>query len=111
MTSNQRLCKARMVDVVNNLILLYCCYEVSATAADCGDENLSTELVNCQLTKYEFASTLGLQVDSMFVTNMFKIIDKNETGLITFRDFLDFFVLLNQSGRPTSTVHQVNYIK
>jgi len=45
------------------------------------------------LTKSEFAESLGLQPDSTFVTNMFKMVDKNDNGYISFREFLDFFVI------------------
>lgn len=51
--------------------------------------------VNCELTRYEFAESLGLEVDSMFVDNMFKMVDKNDNGFISFREFLDFFIIFS----------------
>jgi len=57
--------------------------------------NDSTHYLACELTKSEFADSLGLQPDSTFVTNMFKMIDKSDNGYISFREFLDFFVIFS----------------
>ena len=53
----------------------------------------SAEYLKCELTKSEFADALGLQPDNTFVTNMFKMVDTNDSGYISFREFLDFFVI------------------
>ena len=65
---------------------------------------IDPELAKCELTKYEFASALGLQVDSMFVTNMFKLVDKNDNGFISFRELLDLFVIFHK-GESILYVH------
>lgn len=52
-----------------------------------------SEVLDCELTKYEFAEALSMQPDSMFVENMFRWVDKNANGAISFREFLDFFVI------------------
>jgi len=62
------------------------------------DRKASQQLINAELTKYEFASALGLQLDSMFVSNMFKLVDKNDNGSISFREFLDFFVIFSKGA-------------
>jgi len=58
--------------------------------------------MSCELTKCEFADSLGLQPDSTFVTNMFQMVDKNNSGYISFREFLDFFIIFKkgESLRP-----------
>jgi len=58
----------------------------------------NSSYVSCELTKSEFAECLGLQADSMFVTNMFKMVDKNDNGYISFREFLDFFVIFKKGA-------------
>jgi dual oxidase len=58
--------------------------------------NEAAEYVNCELTKAEFAEALDLTPDSMFVSNMFELVDKNKNGLISFREFLDFFVIFKR---------------
>jgi len=45
----------------------------------------------------------------MFVTNMFKMVDKNNNGYISFREFLDFFVIFSQ-GPFCLLAYSVTYI-
>ena len=40
----------------------------------------------------------------MFVTNMFKMVDKNDNGYISFREFLDFFVIFSRGEYSTDAV-------
>ncbi|XP_067938007.1 dual oxidase 2-like [Watersipora subatra] len=47
----------------------------------------------CELTIYEFADALSLKPSSLFVQNMFDLIDKNKNGLVSFQEFLDMFVI------------------
>jgi len=56
----------------------------------------SSQYINCELTISEFADALGLQPDSMFVTSMFKMVDKSDNGYISFREFLDFFIIFHK---------------
>ena len=64
----------------------------------------SSIYISCELTKFEFAEALGLQPDSMFVTNMFKMVDKNDSGYISFREFLDFFVIFRRGKLPSAAL-------
>lgn len=61
------------------------------------DEALSEEesraVINCELTIDEFAGRLDLKPDSMFVRNMFDLIDKDKNGNVSFREFLDMMVI------------------
>ena len=68
----------------------------------------SLNYVSCELTKSEFADSLGLQPDSMFVTNMFKMVDKSNNGYISFREFLDFFVIFSR-GELLARTASVDY--
>lgn len=47
--------------------------------------------VKIVITKVEFASMLGLRSKSAFLDYIFRLVDKNKTGYITFQDFLLFF--------------------
>ena len=51
------------------------------------------------LSKAEFAAALGMQADDVFVRKMFKIVDKDGDGRISFQEFLDTVVLFSTNGR------------
>ncbi|XP_072881154.1 dual oxidase 2-like [Hemitrygon akajei] len=57
------------------------------------------ESLTCELTKTEFAEALGVKEDSMFVEQMFSLADKDGNGYLSFREFLDIFVIL-MKGSP-----------
>lgn len=77
---------------------------------DAGDEiePLSEEdakgVVNCELTIDEFADSLSLKPTSLFVKNMFDLIDKNKNGLVSFREFLDMIVIFAKGIIKYSTI-------
>ncbi|XP_048733941.2 dual oxidase 2-like isoform X2 [Ostrea edulis] len=48
-----------------------------------------------QLTRTEFADALGLKPNSVFVRNMFMMVDKDNSGFVGFQEFLDMFVVLS----------------
>ncbi|KAL3866800.1 hypothetical protein ACJMK2_044068 [Sinanodonta woodiana] len=58
------------------------------------DSTLANQIVKIQLTRTEFADALGLKPNSMFVRNMFLMVDKDKTGFVSFQEFMDMFVIL-----------------
>ena len=46
-----------------------------------------------ELTKAEFAETLATKPDSLFVTRMFQLADSDNSGTISFREFMDVLVI------------------
>ncbi|KAK3086551.1 hypothetical protein FSP39_020108 [Pinctada imbricata] len=46
------------------------------------------------LTRREFADILGMKSNSEFINNMFLLVDRDQNGFISFREYLDFFVVL-----------------
>ena len=74
------------------------------TSKDLDLENLDHEtakkIAEIQLTRTEFAEALGLKPTSIFVRNMFLLVDSDRSGFVSFREFLDFFVVL--SSRKSS---------
>ena len=60
-----------------------------------------------QLTRTEFAESLGLKPTSVFVRNMFLIVDKDKNGFVGFEEFLDLFQIL-ASGMVKKK--QFNYV-
>ena len=62
-------------------------------------ETIRPEILECELTRSEFADAMGLKVDSQFVELMFQLIDKDGNGFISFREFLDMSVIFSK-GSP-----------
>ncbi|XP_048472995.1 dual oxidase 1-like [Rhincodon typus] len=72
--------------------------------SDAGDFDIESskkakESLKCELTTVEFADALGLKENSMFVEQMFSLADKDGNGYLSFREFLDIFVIL-MKGSP-----------
>ncbi|KAJ6664098.1 hypothetical protein lerEdw1_008313 [Lerista edwardsae] len=71
---------------------------------DAGELSLETsqkvkEALKCELSRAEFADALGLKPQSVFVDSMFSLADKDGNGYLSFREFLDIFVIF-MKGSP-----------
>ncbi|CAI5793052.1 dual oxidase 2 [Podarcis lilfordi] len=71
---------------------------------DAGELSLETsqkakEALKCELSREEFADALGLKPQSVFVDSMFSLADKDGNGYLSFREFLDIFVVF-MKGSP-----------
>ncbi|XP_056671998.1 dual oxidase 2 [Monodelphis domestica] len=51
------------------------------------------EALACELSRAEFAESLGLKPQAMFVESMFSLADKDNNGYLSFREFLDILVI------------------
>ncbi|XP_033114132.1 dual oxidase 1-like, partial [Anneissia japonica] len=60
---------------------------------------IAQEVLSCRLTKHEFAEALSMQQNSLFVEQMFDVVDKEHFGTISFRDLLDMLVIFAK-GTP-----------
>jgi dual oxidase len=54
--------------------------------------------MSVSLSREEFASALGMKPNDVFVRKMFKVVDKERNGRISFRNFLDTVVLFSQGN-------------
>ncbi len=45
------------------------------------------------MTQFEFADALSLRPDSTFIQQMFALVDKDNNGYISFREFLDMIII------------------
>ena len=72
------------------------------------DIKAAKEVLTCELTKHEFADTLQVKPTSLFVTQMFEVVDKDKNGYISFREFLDMIVIFYKGIRFTSTGEKRN---
>ena len=59
---------------------------------------------NIQLTRTEFAESLGLKPTSIFVRNMFLMVDKDRSGFVGFEEFLDLFQILSSGMVKKETI-------
>uniref|UniRef100_A0A7N4PVT1 NAD(P)H oxidase (H2O2-forming) n=1 Tax=Sarcophilus harrisii TaxID=9305 RepID=A0A7N4PVT1_SARHA len=57
------------------------------------------EALACELSRAEFAESLGLKPQAMFVEAMFSLADKDNNGYLSFREFLDILVIF-MKGSP-----------
>ena len=71
-------------------------------ATDDGNE-IRRDILECELTKAEFAEAMSLKPDSLFINQMFELIDKNKNGFVSFREFLDMFVVFSK-GSPDDKI-------
>ncbi|KAK3606272.1 hypothetical protein CHS0354_037948 [Potamilus streckersoni] len=58
------------------------------------ESKLANEVSRIQMTRTEFADALGLKTNSIFVRNMFLMVDKDKNGFVSFQEFMDMFVIL-----------------
>ena len=61
------------------------------------------DILECELTKEEFADAMSLKKDSLFVEQMYQLIDKDGNGFISFREFLDMIVIFAK-GNPEDKI-------
>lgn len=57
------------------------------------------DVLDCELTREEFAEAMSLKADSLFVDQMFQLIDQDGNGFVSFREFLDMIVIFSR-GSP-----------
>ncbi|ERE70902.1 dual oxidase 2-like protein [Cricetulus griseus] len=62
------------------------------------------EALTCELSRAEFAESLGLKPQDMFVESMFSLADKDRNGYLSFREFLDILVVF-MKGSPEDKSH------
>ncbi|XP_063692372.1 dual oxidase 2-like isoform X2 [Bolinopsis microptera] len=56
-------------------------------------KGVGSHVLECELTRTEFASALGLRPDQEFVEKVFPLVDKDKNGSISFREFLSFMIV------------------
>ena len=71
-------------------------YKIDKRASEQLAHTAATDIVNCELTRYEFAEALGMKPTSLFVENMFNLVDKNNDGFLSFREFLDVIIVFSK---------------
>ena len=62
-----------------------------------------SDILDCELTRAEFADAMSLKEDSIFVDQMFTLIDADGNGFVSFREFLDMIVIFAK-GSPDDKI-------
>ncbi len=62
-----------------------------------------SDILECELTRAEFADAMSLKEDSLFVEQMFQLIDQDGNGFVSFREFLDMIVIFAK-GSPEDKI-------
>lgn len=60
------------------------------------DPETMQKIRNIRLTRSEFADSMGLQPTSLFVRNMFLLVDRSRDGFVSFDEFMNMFVTLSK---------------
>ncbi|XP_041371604.1 dual oxidase 2-like [Gigantopelta aegis] len=58
------------------------------------DGETINKIRNIKLTRTEFAESLGMEPNSMFVRNMFLLVDTTKDGFVSFEEFMTMFMTL-----------------
>lgn len=67
------------------------------------DAAQARDIVNLELTQTEFAAALSMHADSTFVQQMFALVDFDNNGYISFREFLDMIVIFAKGSAEDKT--------
>ncbi|KAL1420959.1 hypothetical protein MTO96_004326 [Rhipicephalus appendiculatus] len=67
------------------------------------DAAQARDIVNLELTQAEFAAALSMAPDSTFVQQMFALVDFDNNGYISFREFLDMIVIFAKGTAEDKT--------
>ena len=70
---------------------------------DVGIGETRKDILECELNKEEFADAMSLKKDSLFVEQMFQLIDQDGNGFISFREFLNMIVIFAK-GSPEDKI-------
>ena len=70
-------------------------------AAEIGETR--QDILECELNREEFADAMSLKKDSLFVEQMFQLIDQDGNGFISFREFLNMIVIFAK-GSPDDKI-------
>ncbi|PVD19871.1 hypothetical protein C0Q70_20364 [Pomacea canaliculata] len=62
------------------------------------DPETMQKIRNIRLTRSEFADSMGLQPTSLFVRNMFLLVDRSRDGFVSFDEFMNMFVTLSKGS-------------
>ncbi|XP_053406099.1 dual oxidase 2-like isoform X2 [Mercenaria mercenaria] len=66
-------------------------------------DNTGSEMTKIELTQTEFGEAFGMKPNSTFVKHMFLLVDANQSGRVSFKEFMDIFILLSSDDTDSKT--------
>jgi dual oxidase len=69
------------------------------------DEETSAKIRDVKLTRSEFAEAMGLQPSSLFVRNMFLLVDRSKDGFVSFDEFMGMFLTMAKGKHEVDCVY------
>ncbi|KAL4227481.1 hypothetical protein ACF0H5_012925 [Mactra antiquata] len=66
-------------------------------------DSVETELTRIELTQAEFGEAFGMRANSTFVKHMFLLVDEDKSGRVSFKEFLDLFIMLSSDDAESKT--------
>ena len=67
-----------------------------------------SQVMKMSITRYEFAQALGMKHTDLFVEKMFRIIDRDKDGKISFQEFLE---TVTRFSMPQASADQTNQVR
>ena len=67
-----------------------------------------SQVMKMSITRYEFAQALGMKHTDLFVEKMFRIIDRDKDGKISFQEFLETVTRFSMPQASVDPTNQVN---
>ncbi|XP_076465634.1 dual oxidase 2-like isoform X2 [Babylonia areolata] len=58
------------------------------------DQDTVDKIYNVKLTRSEFAEAMGMEPSSLFVRNMFLLVDRQKNGFVSFDEFMRMFITM-----------------
>ena len=78
-------------------------FREGATSSTASRGETNKLILECELTKGEFADAMSLKPDSIFIDQMFQLIDQDGNGFVSFREFLDMIIIFAK-GSPEDKI-------
>ncbi|XP_060062787.1 dual oxidase 2-like [Ylistrum balloti] len=98
--------------ILDTFFRVICVQAFDRTPGQMNIANLSGDDINkvqkIQLTRTEFAEALGLKPTSVFVRNMFLLVDADNSGTVSFQEFLDMFVVMSSGDADDKAMLMFN---
>ncbi|XP_064609284.1 dual oxidase 2-like [Liolophura sinensis] len=100
-STNTKEIRQRFLSKVVKIVCLQV-FDRKSRSMEIDDDSLNS-VINVEITRSEFAEAMSLKPTSIFVRNMFKLLDKDNSGFLSFREFRDSFIIFSRGDAEAKT--------